>query len=78
MRVLCINAARTKGCMPCAPEVVEGETYTVTGECVSITGIPCYELAETKLRYGKFRFVPTSDIDEREFERDYNKVLIDK
>ena len=63
MRVLCIDAARRPGCMSCPPEIVEGETYTVRGEKFGDNGIPCYKLVETRLAYGKFRFIPCSDQD---------------
>lgn len=69
MRVICINAGIVEGFD--APELKEGEIYTVIG----FLGDIGYYLEEVSSVGGPFyiqRFSPLSEIDETTFERNYN------
>jgi len=77
MRVICIDASPPIG-MPKAP-LVEGETYTIQREQETDVDM-AYILVETRnwqeinrIAFGKERFVPTSEINETEFNRNYQK-----
>jgi len=73
MKVICIDET-TPGKLPKSMcELKEGEIYTVKSEDISpISGIPTYWFVELILAYGKYRFIPLSEVDETEFERNYN------
>lgn len=84
MKVICIDGVK-KGTMPydtCNPashfdEVYEGEIYTVTKQ-KEFYGHLCYFLAERRPNAAYYYgiFAPISNIDEKEFERNYNKELV--
>lgn len=77
MRVICIDDKERPGEYPDADFTIkEGETYNVCRAVTSENGIFCYSLLEDPYRamycYAADRFIPVSDIDEKEFERNYN------
>lgn len=87
MRVICIQGDADKDAiiMP-GVEIIEGEVYTVSGYSEysrnkhgGVDHIPVYKLAERPqdVGYEVSRFAPLSDIDEKEFERNYSKRVID-
>ena len=70
MKVICINDAGTK-------ELKFGAEYTVVdGRNCYVSGLYCYFFEEVVLGYEAQRFAPVSEIDETEFERNYNKELV--
>jgi len=54
--------------------IYDGDCYCVRTNSIS----PGYALAEFGMAIGfdKSRFIPLSDVDEKEFERNYNKELV--
>ena len=80
MKVICIDATTPKG-YPLSP-LVEGNPYTIQRVEPTFGG-ECYILHETsewqelhKIAFRKTRFIPVSEIDEKEFTRNYNKELV--
>lgn len=74
MKVICIDATSTNKYGDKPLELKEGNIYTKIREHVSeISGKLNYELEETDLCYGAFRFIHLSEIDETTFERSYQK-----
>lgn len=80
-KVICINngpIAKATGKMCSAPELIEGNPYTVESECEDIFGNIGYVLEEVKCTnnslggYKSDRFIPLSDISETEMSREYN------
>lgn len=63
--------------------IKEGETYTVERETIGYytdgSSVPCYVLVEQPIMNGpcweKSRFIPLSQIDETQMERNYSKQL---
>jgi len=85
MKVICIDDKLRAGEYP-DYRVKEGETYTVVDQRNGVdkfgNRIPCYELQEFPKKnmfdanlFQTDRFIPTSNIDETEFERNYNLQL---
>lgn len=79
MKVLCVDAGyklRPDNSFGNAPELIEGAIYTVIRDIVTEYGTKGYLLEEAKGTHhslGAFRadrFVPLSDIDEREMARE--------
>ena len=82
MRVLCINASNNPHAeVPC--DLVEGEIYTVIEECLmkdiygNISNGYLLENTDTNYAYSKWRFIPVSDIDEKEMVRELQTVKQD-
>ena len=76
MKVLCINS---KGFINPVPPIQEGKEYIVIKfqENPNGDGKDYYRLKGIKYSwYWTARFVPVSDIDETEFERNYLKQLV--
>lgn len=74
MKVVCIDDTAGSLINPCGFTIKEGEIYTVYRTFIGmITGKPCYALNEDDYKGGYLctRFIPVSDIDETEFERNY-------
>lgn len=81
MKVICIDAKKR-------PDeyndvhLVEGAEYNVIGEVQAYDKNykmwPCYHLSEFPYpcAFDKDRFIPISNIDEKEFERNYKKELV--
>lgn len=82
MKVICINArGGNNGKIPPPSKLIEGEYYHVESECMANdrdgNKIPAYVLIEMPQgAWERTRFIPTSEIDEKEFERYYNTVKI--
>lgn len=71
MKVLCIDDSNLEYGF-----LKYGDVYTVIGE-ENHMGLICYFLEEiVGESYVKTRFIPLSEIDETEFERNYNKELV--
>lgn len=80
MKVICINNGPLKnsiGKVWCAPELIEGHTYTVINEIKN-----SYTLKEVSIEEGNFhgfnkdRFIPLSEIDETEISYNSQKQLV--
>ena len=79
MRIICINNGvlpNNLGVPYDSPQLIEGDVYTVVFD----NGIG-YVLAEATPRQGltcfnRRRFIPTSEIDEPTFERNFKKELV--
>jgi len=71
MKVICIDASN----QPVEPYVVEGVVYNTEGVEQRKSGL-CYRLTdwlpEMMCWALTSRFIPLSNIDEKEFERNYN------
>jgi hypothetical protein len=80
MKVICIDASNQQN--DGTPNVIEGDIYTVIGETDTCEAYILEELKRglhqdgTECGYCKKRFIPTSEIDETEFERNYDTVKI--
>lgn len=85
MKVICINGV-SLGCVAINKEcdtrkatsdlcIYEGEVYTVLHECQDSDS---YILQERNpfFSYGKKRFMPLSEVNETEFERNYIKEKV--
>lgn len=77
MKVICIN--NENGIWGIAKKILRvSEEYTVTGNpLVNPDGYLLKEVQHPNhpnIGFKKERFIPLSDIDEKEFERNYNKV----
>lgn len=74
--VLCINAKGKPAEVPSSQWIAEGEIYNVVKvmKCLGQGGILAYELEEVKIDAGLYkyfaasRFVPVSDLPEKELE----------
>lgn len=83
MKVVCIESGDAKNGFPSDWMVIEGETYTVLRETTGYyrdgSTVECFVLAEQPDKLGpcfeKSRFIPLSDIDETELERNYDHSL---
>lgn len=89
MGIMCINTEATGGRKhPCLDY---GAIYTATGETKNKLGEDCYIIPELPNSgnpylgvsnnmpiYRKVRFIPLSNIDETEMERNYNELLTTK
>lgn len=76
MKVICIDAGKSKvGKADATNELKEGCVYDVFYHRVDALGILSYDVGKSVL-YGAWRFVTISEIDEKEFERNYQKELI--
>ena len=73
MKVICIDSTSPTKNGAIATELTEGVEYSVVGSrpCTVSKNL-CYQLAGFFILYESWRFVPLSDIDEKEFERNYN------
>lgn len=79
MRVLCIDSKNRSYTQIPNNFLVEGNVYTVLDKVLEMTiNVMCYELVEDPdALYAIDRFIPVSDIDEKEFELKLNKVKED-
>lgn len=82
MKVICIKTNKgwkfkTQFHPPLPPSPEFGETVTVVESKVNM-GIPVYILTEYPYGggYAQRAFIPISTIDEKEFEREYNKEKV--
>jgi hypothetical protein len=78
MKVICIDNSPNR--YGTADELIEGNPYTVIRE-FNVKGVIVYELLEFPSPspmhgFSAYRFVPTSSIDETNFERNYETVKI--
>lgn len=80
MKVMCINNKPIHGINVLNTHlnlISEGETYTVEQFVMTPNKIGMYILKEVThpdcIGYSAARFIPTSDIDETEMERNYEK-----
>lgn len=79
MKVLCIDKSprKTTADFLSLSKLVVGETYHVEGEDVSKHGNLVYFIHEIPINNGGFlasRFIPCSDIDEKEIAKERNLV----
>lgn len=73
MRVLCINNGKGHMQEAYLPDVIIGEEYNVV-KILDVGEVDYYILEEQPdhIAYIYWLFIPLSDIDEMEFERNYN------
>lgn len=77
MKVICINNKPINGFKnKNLSHLTEGETYIVTKKYLTASGRYNYHLQEVNYFYSQVRFIPCSDIDEKELVNQKEEVEI--